>query len=218
VNYPYGPHGQGFPRQPGYPQEPGYPQQPTYPQQQGYPPQGGYPGGPQPYPPPQALRTSPSAVTAVIAAVLAGLGGLANFFGGLVAAFGLAAIMAEATSNNSTAVTDGAWTGLVAIVVLNILSGLLLLIGTVMLLLRKMSSRWLVVAGCAVSILSTLVNFTMVPSSIGEYGYDRGVGPDLVGATFAIATIVLVLLPSTTAWIRAKRNSVAPQHYPPYPR
>ncbi|QRY52722.1 hypothetical protein [Mycolicibacterium septicum] len=161
MSNPYGSYGQGFPPQP-YPQ-PGFPQQPY------------------------AAAQKPSGVTGIIAGVLAGLGGLANFVGGI------------------------------AITVLNVVSGLLLLIGTVMLLLRRMVGRWLVVTGCAVSILSTLINLTLLPSFIADYEYDRGVGPDLVGVMFAITTIVLVLLPSTTAWIKARQYPVAPQFYPPYP-
>jgi hypothetical protein len=214
VNYPYGPYGQGAPGQPGYPQQ-SYPQQgypqPGYPQQ-GYPQHNGFPGGNQ-YPPMQP--PAPSGATAITAAVLAGLGGFAHFFGGLIAAFGLATIMSEMTADSSAAIGDGAWTWLVTIVVLNVVSGLLLLIGTVLLLLRKVAGRWLVIAGCAVSILSTLINFSLTPSNIGDYEYNRGVGPDSVGLFFAVATIVLVVLPSTAAWISAKRNVAAPPYYPP---
>lgn len=220
MNSPYGPYGHGFPgQQPGPPQAPGYPPpqfnyppQQGYPQQ-GYPPQAGYPGG-YPYQPPQSPK--PSGATAIVAIVLAGLGGVANFFGGLVMAFALAAIRADATTSSSSAVSDGAWAPLVMVTMLNVVCGVLLLTGTVMLLLRKMVGRWLVVTGWAVTMLSTVVSFTLVPSNIGEYEYDRGAGPDAVGLVFAIATVVLVLLPSTAAWIQAKRNPPAPQYYPPY--
>ncbi|MGV0743476.1 hypothetical protein [Mycolicibacterium sp. XJ870] len=227
MTYPNGPYGQGIPEQPGYqppayPQQPGYPggQQPGYPQHPGYPPHPGYPQPgypPQPYglQPPQSA--SPSGVSGITAGVLAGLGGFANFFGGLLMAFGLAAIMGESTLESSPAVTDGGWTWLVAVVMLNVVCGLLLLIGALMLLLRNIIGRGLVIAGCSVFILSTLINFMLVPSTIGDYEYDRGTGPDLVGLMFAITTLVLALVPSTTAWIQAKRNPVAPQYYPPYP-
>lgn len=213
MNYPYGPYGQGSPGQPGYPQQPGYPpQQPNY-QQQGYPQQPGYPGA---YPYQPVPPAKPSGATAITAIVLAGLGGVANFFGGLLMAFGLAAIMGDSTFQNSSAVTDSAWAALVAIVMLNVVCGLLLLIGTVMLMLRKMVGRWLVVAGCVVSGLSVLTSLAFVASTIGNYEYSRGAGSDLVGLMFAVVTLVLVLLPSTTAWLQAKRNPVAPQYYPPY--
>lgn len=211
MNYPYGPYGQGHPgQQPGHPQQPAYPPPPPGYPQQGYPPQAAYPGG-YPYPPPQPA--SPSSATAIIAIVLAGLGGVANFFGGLLMAFSLAAIMADATASSSSAVSDGAWTWLVMVTMLNIVCGVLLLTGTVLLLLRKMVGRWLVAAGCGVTVLSTLVSLALVPAKIGDYEYDRGAGPDSVGLLFAITTAVLVLLPSTAAWIQAKRNPPAPPYY-----
>ncbi|MGV0781117.1 hypothetical protein [Mycolicibacterium sp. XJ775] len=210
MTYPNGPYGQGLPGQPGYPQQPGYPPpQPGYPQQPGYPPPG-YPQ--QPYGMPPSAPVPPSGVTGIIAGVLAGLGGLANVVGGLFMAFGLSILIGETSD-----AAGSAWTPLVAITGLNIVAGVLLLIGTVTLLLRKMIGRWLVAAGCSASILSTLINLTWTPSAIADYEYDRGVAADLVGVIFPIATLVLVLLPSTAAWIRAKQNPIAPQPYPPYP-
>lgn len=199
MNYPYDPYGQGFP---GH--QPGYPPPQTYYPQQGYPYQ---PAQPAP----------PSGTTAIIAIVLAGLGGVVNFFGGIVMAFSLAVIMDDATATSGL-VSDRVWTWLVVITILNVLCGVLLLTGTVTLLLRKMIGRWFVVAGCVATLLATLVSLALVPSSIGEYEYNRGIGPDAVGLLFALATVVLVLLPSTAAWIQAKRNPPAPQYYPPYPR
>ena len=210
MTYPNGPYGQGLPGQPGYPQQPGYPPpQPGYPQQPGYPPPG-YPQ--QPYGMPPSAPVPPSGVTGIIAGVLAGLGGLANVVGGLFMAFGLSILIGETSD-----AAGSAWTPLVAITGLNIVAGVLLLIGTVTLLLRKMIGRWLVAAGCSASILSTLINLTWTPSAIADYEYDRGVAADLVGVIFPIATLVLVLLPSTAAWIRSKQNPIAPQPYPPYP-
>lgn len=214
MTYPNGPYGQGSPDQSGYPQQPGYQQQPAFAPQPGYPPPPGYPQ--QPYGLPPAPPTSPSGVTAIIAGVLAGLGGLANFFGGLAMAFGLS-VLIDGSSEVAGSAAWGGWTPLIAMTTLNILAGLLLLSGTVTLLLRKTIGRWLVAAGCAVSILSTLINLTWTPSAIADYEYDRGVGADLVGVIFPIVTLVLVLLPSTAAWIRAQQNPTAPQPYPPYP-
>lgn len=204
MNYPYGPYGQGFPGQPGYPQQPGYPGgQPPY------PPQGGYPGGQPPYYPlTPAPSAPPSAVTGIIAAVLSGLGGLVNVGCGLLAFLGLATMISESPYD----IGSGEWTGVIAIVMLNIVAGVLLSVGTVMLLLRKAASRWIVVAGCAVSIVSSLISLSL-PSTFAEYQYS-GKGADVVGLLFPIATIVLVLLPSTAGWIQAKRNGAPhPPHW-----
>ncbi|OKH84313.1 hypothetical protein EB75_05225 [Mycobacterium sp. ST-F2] len=212
MTYPQGPYGQGFPGQPGPPQQPGYPgypqqgypPQPVY--QQGYPQPGAYPGG---FPPPPT-PAAPSGGTAVTAGVLALLGGLTHFFGGSAQALGLSAMMRESA-------TDSGWGSLIAITTLNIISGAFLLAGALTLLMRKPVGRWLITAGCGISILSALINFTLTPDSIGDYSYSRGIGADMVGVLFAIATIVLALVPSTTAWIQAKRNPVAPQYFPQYP-
>jgi hypothetical protein len=164
------------------------------------------PGGQQPYPLTPAPR-SPGAATGIIAEVLSGLGGLANVVGGLLATFGLAAMISESTYD----IGSGAWTGLIVVTMLNIVAGVLLSIGTVMLLLRKMTSRWIVVAGCAVSIVSSLISLSLA-STIAEYQYG-GKGADVVGLVFPTVTIVLALLPATAASIRAKENG-AP--HPPY--
>ena len=209
MTYPQGPYGQGFPGQPGYQQQPGYPQgyppQPLY--QQSYPQQAGYPGM---FPPP-GPPSSPGGGTAITAGVLALLGGLTHFFGGLAQALGLSAIMRESAA-------DVGWGSLITVTTLNIIGGALMLAGALALFLRKKAGRWLIASGCGISILSALINITLTPESFGEYSYSRGVGADLVGVFFAIATIVLALLPSTTAWIQAKRGPVAPQYFPPYPQ
>lgn len=204
MTYPQGPYGQGFPGQPGYPQQPGYPPQPVY--QQGYPPQAGYPGGF----PPAPMQPQPSGGTAIGAGVLALLGGLTHFFGGSAQALGLATIISESP-------TDHGWGSLIAVVTLNIIAGAFLLPGALTLLLRKQIGRWLIAAGCGISILSALINFTLTPDSIGEYSYGRGIGADLVGIVFAVVTIVLALVPSTTTWLAAKKHPVAPQYFPQYP-
>ncbi|MCP9274956.1 hypothetical protein [Mycolicibacterium arenosum] len=188
MNYPNGPYGQGFPvQQPGN-QQWGYPQQQPY----GYPP---------------APPAAPNGATGIIAGVLAGLGALVNVVGGIFMAIGLTAV------SDSSLGESGFWGGLMAVALLNVTAGVLLVPGTVMLLLRKMIGRWLVVAGCAVSIVSSLMSLGMF-STMSAYTYGSS-GTNAVSVIFPIATLILVLLPSTTAWIRAKRTSAPPQHYPP---
>ena len=203
MNYPHGPYGQGFPgQQPGYPpQQPGYP-----PQQPGYPPYGGYQQ--LPLPPP-----APSGVTGIIAAVLAGLGAFTNLGAGLfglLAMIGLGALASEPAYATSDGV-GGAFVMLVFVVLLGIGAGLLLAAGTVMLLLRKMIGRWLIVGGCALTIVGSLISFGVAAAVTAPYGaYSGGNGFAILGLIFPIATLVLVLLPATTQWINAKRNPARP--------
>lgn len=205
MNYPYGPYGQGFPGQPGQqPQQPGYPPS-------GYPQQGGFPQ--QPYGMP---TTEPSSVTGTIAAVLAALGAVAGLGGGVLAAIGLAAV------SGMSGMSGGVYALLVAVVLFDFVFGLMIATGAVLLFQRKMLGRWLVVGACALAILSSLVSFGVsaaVVKASGYSTYSAGSGGvfNLVGLVFPIATLVLALLPSTTAWINAKPNPVAPQFYPSMP-
>lgn len=206
MTYPQGPYGQGFPGQPGYQQQPGYPPgyppQPLY--QQGYPPQTGYPGiFPPPGPP-----SSPGGGTAITAAVLAIFGGLLNFVMGLI---GFAKIIGMKADSPDT-FAGGSYPLALGFVLLGVAGGLLLLIGAIMLLRRTMVARWLVVGGCSLAFLAAMISFGL-RSAISEY---RGSG-SVLNLLFPILTIVLVLLPSTTAWIQARRGPVAPQYFPPYP-
>jgi hypothetical protein len=230
MNYPNGPYGQGFPQQPGPPQQPGYPphsgfpQQAGYPQQPGYPPQPGFPqqqGFPPPGYPPQGgfqpqpygmPSPEPSGATGIIAAVLAALGALSGLGGGAVGAFALA------VTGSDAGLTGGVHALLIVSVLFSVVFGLMIAIGAVLLFQRKMLGRWLVVGACALAILSTLITFGVgITAEADVYGsYSGGAVFNLFGLVFPIATIVLAMLPPTTAWINAKPNSVAPQFYPPY--
>lgn len=217
MNYPYGPYGQGVPGQPGQPQ-PGFPQQAGYPQPpgfpppgfppQGFPPQGGYPHQPYGMPSPE-----PSGVTGTIAAVLAALGAAAGLGGGLVAAIGIAA------TGTDSSLSGGVYAVLIALILFNFVFGLMIAVGAVLLFQRKMLGRWLVVGACALAILSSLISFGVTAAATSEsYGSYAGSGVfTLFGLIFPIATLVLAMVPSTTAWIQARPNPVAPQFYPPYP-
>ena len=106
------------------------------------------------------------------------------------------------------------------VAVLNLVAGVLLASATVMLLLRTMIGRWPAVAGCSASIVSCLISAGMFASMSG-YTYNSS-GTNAFSVVFPIATLMLVLLPSTTAWIQAKRLPVpAPYHpspvYPHHP-
>ncbi|WP_458318225.1 hypothetical protein [Mycolicibacterium brisbanense] len=220
MSYPNGPYGQGFSgQQPGYPQQPGYQQQGYpplgYPQQQGYPQQPGFGGGYQPPAMPPLAPASPSGGTGITAGVLAGLGALANLGAGIFGLIGLAAINSDSTLGSSE-LSGGVSALLVVSVLLGVVVGVVLLAGSIMLLQRKMLGRWLVVAGCAMTIVSSLITLGLSAAVTARYGYYGGGGFAVLGLIFPVGTLVLSLLPSTTAWIRAKSNLAVPQPYSPF--
>ena len=214
MNYPYGPYGQSHPQQPGYPQQ-GYPQQPGYPRQ-GYPqhnyPQQGYSGGYQ-YPP--VRPAGPSGGTANAAAVLAGLGTFAML------GFGMLLLAAAGSPDRDPAWGDtpsrSSNAGDVIFVIVGlavIVAGIMLAVGAVTLYQRRMVGRWLVVAGCAIAILTSLLFMILFVALLGDAaaaGLALAINfPVLLGVVFPILTLVLALRPSTAEWIRARPNVPAP--------
>lgn len=192
VTYPNGPYGQGFPGQPGYPQ------QPVWPQHSGYP-QPGYPGV---YPPPPA---GPSGATAIFAGLLALPGGIIGLILGGVSTFSFFLSSQEDRS---------AWLYLLPLICFGY--GLSLLVGAFSLFRRNTIGRLLIAGGCAVVIVLAIV-VTVGGAFVRPHSDLDSVGvPVIVGIVFPILTLVLSLLPSTTRWIEAKPNPIAPQYYPPY--
>lgn len=194
-----------------------------------------YPQYPQPgaYPAPPAAPAQPSGGTAITAGVLAALGGLLGLGLTAVSLFFLIAIASIGSNfdHSDLELLDSIFgvlaIGMVAVVIIGFVLGtllsVLLIAGAVLLFRRKMLGRWLVVSGCAVAIVSNLMTsvFTTAVTSDGRYSPESVVSA-FVGLAFPIVTMVLVLLPSTTAWIKAGQSQAAPQqlpqhaYYPPY--
>ncbi|MFV8265196.1 hypothetical protein ACNQR9_19005 [Mycolicibacterium peregrinum] len=204
MTFPNSPFGQGFPDQAGY--------QPPYTQQPGFPPvlgqQPGYPGQQ-----PQAQTSGqPSGVTGTIAAVLAALGALAG------AAVGTGQFFDWMLSTGLHNLSSSTYVVEIVATVITFTSGLVLLVGSILLFQRKLIGRIVVVIGCSLALLSGLGLFVAVDAFQDDYPGAPDASPlSLVSLVFPIATIVLTLVPSTTAWIRAKQNPVAPQPYPQNP-
>lgn len=189
-----------------------------------------YPQYPQPgaYPVPPAAPAQPSGGTAITAGVLAALGGLLSLGITAVSLFFLIVIASIGSNFDRSDVEflDSIFgvlaIGLVAVVIIALVLGtllsVLLIAGAVLLFRRKMLGRWLVVSGCAVAIVSNLMTsvFTTAVTSDDWYSPESVVSA-LLGLAFPIITMVLALLPSTTAWIRAEQNRSAPQYFPQYP-
>ncbi|RSN65889.1 hypothetical protein DMH01_05945 [Amycolatopsis sp. WAC 04182] len=160
---------------------------------QQYPPQGYPPPGA--YPPPGMVR-QPSGATAIIAGILAILGGL-WFLAGL--------------ASNIIELSHYVISFLVVGAALDLVSTALLLGGGIMLLLRKRAGRVLTVIGAASSI--GFVALTFLLRAIGSHFYFSYGGVTLhfgfgwllfVVLIPAIATLVLALVPSTARWLAAK--------------
>ena len=189
-----------------------------------------YPQYPQPgaYPVPPAAPAQPRGGTAITAGVLATLGGLLSLGITAVSLFFLIVIASIGSNFDRSDVEflDSIFgvlaIGLVAVVIIALVLGtllsVLLIAGAVLLFRRKMLGRWLVVSGCAVAIVSNLMTSVFTTAVTSDDWYSpEGVVSALLGLAFPIITMVLALLPSTTAWIRAEQGRAVPQHFPQYP-
>jgi hypothetical protein len=189
-----------------------------------------YPQYPEPdaYAVPPATSAQPSGGTAITAGVLATLGGLLSLGITAVSLFFLIAIatIGSQFKPSDYEILDSIFgvlaIGMVALVIIAFVLGMLLsallITGAVLLFRRKMLGRWLVVSGCAVAIVSNLMTsvFTSAVTS-DDWHASQSVVSAFVGLAFPIATMVLVLLPSTTVWIRAEPTRTVPHYFPQYP-
>lgn len=184
MNHPHGPSGDGSP---GQQPRPGFA---TY-------------HFPEPVPQPP-----PSGVTGIMAVAFAGLVAVACLGVSLLAFLGLIGVSLLDTDSRvqtSVGISGSVLPVLILGILLTFVAGLLLAAGTVKLAQRKMAGRRLVVGGCGVTIAANLLSLGYAASATGPY--ISGGTFALLGLIFPMATLVLVLVPSTTAWITAKRKS-----------
>jgi hypothetical protein len=166
-------------------------------------------GEPQPEEAPASPGVSPSGIGAIITAVLAGIGALLTLSNGIAGLSGLAALAGDAGLRTLALRTPGALTLTVLATLLSVACGLLLLAGTVALLRRKMIGRRLIVSGCVLIILGSLISLGLNLATTARYGSYGISGLAILSLVLPIATLVAALLPSTAAWIRAKQDLVA---------
>lgn len=227
-----------------------YPQYPGGDQSSG----GQYPGGQ--YPGGQYPGTVPShpgyadgeppasGGTAIAAGVLAILGGLWAIFQALAAFTTGAALQSEMT-NSGLSPTEAAevermmpdWltTASIGTGAAQILTAILLLVGPILLFLKKSVGRWMVVAGCVLAIASAVAAYIMVDIFMSEMirlveerSGDAGGAEGMAGimtaagaigafivAIPAIVTIVLALVPPTGRWCAQGKRKAAPAAYGP---
>lgn len=188
MNYPYGGYDYGYPPQP-------YPQQyAPYPQ----------------YPPPPR----PGGGTAITAGVLALLGGLVGALSSVAAGISLAAV--------GSSVTDGMSDNVKIVLIVGLAVGglttLFLLLGSLLLFLRRTSGRVLVILGCLGALAGSAVSLVTTAGVASDLGEVEGMGSALgvsLGVTaamslFPLLTLILAAVPATGRWI-ADRNT--PRYY-----
>ncbi|WP_158888626.1 hypothetical protein [Amycolatopsis anabasis] len=169
---------------------------PQYPGAPGYPPpQAGYP-----YP---AMPRKPSGGTAITAGVLAVIVGLWHLVG-------LVRTVVHLVGHRFFL------PGLIIPTVLSLVLAVLVLLGALLLFLRKPAGRFLVITGAALGILYGLVILVLDLTDARLGGLRFGMTLEsLLAHLFEVAVLVLACLPPTGRWVR---HRVLPTGYPtPYP-
>lgn len=154
-------------------------------------------------------EAAPGALTAIITAVLSGIGALLTLSNGIIGLSGLAALAGDTGLRTLALRTPGALALTVLATLLSVVCGILLLAGTVALVRRKMIGRRLIVSGCVLIILGSLISLGLSLATTARYGSYAISGLAVLSLILPIATLVVALLPSTAAWIRAKQDLVA---------
>lgn len=197
---------------------------------------GGWPQ--QPYQPPYGALPpqQPSAVTAIIAAVLSFLGAAANIIGPLFAILGVGVLAAVASDSDFE---FPGWYYPITIIssIVQLVAGIGLVVGGIMLLRKTNTGRMIIAISCAGVIVVSILGI-ISGAALTSWAEDRldgadltgsvatNVGVSVVGLIFPIATLVLALLPATRQYCEgANRNSpfgagypqAPPQQYPPAP-
>ncbi|AIY49030.1 hypothetical protein [Mycolicibacterium fortuitum] len=166
------------------------------------------PGETQLEEPTAAPGSSTSGTTAIITAVLAGIGALLTLGNGIAGLSGLVALFGDAGLRTLALRTPGPLALTVLATLLSVACGLLLLAGTVALLRGRMIGRRLIVGGCGLIILGSLISLGLnlaTTARSGSYGIS---GLAILSLVLPVATLVLALLPSTTNWLLAKQDPV----------
>ncbi|GAC68423.1 hypothetical protein [Gordonia soli] len=157
-----------------------------------------------------------SGATAIAASVLSFLGALASAIGVISLLF---VILVALGIDGADQYFPGWFVALLAVVaVINIVVAGLLVGGGVAVLRRSMVGRTLIASGCAIYLVSglalTISQYAFL-SQLDTTGADVGVGGILgqvAGVVFPLITLVLVLVPSTTAWINDRPADTAPAY------
>lgn len=95
--------------------------------------------------------------------------------------------------------------------------GILLLVGGIQLFRRKPSARWLIITGCAIDIAYIIIEYVAVRVWASHYENDIVLGGPVllaIGLIFLIATVVVTLTNSASAWVSNSAAAANPQPVP----
>ena len=197
------------------------PQQPAQPGQYGY-----YAPPPQPYPayPP---TPSPSGGTAITAAVLAILGSVAQGLGAL-ALFAELGSLSSAEWDQAREFLPGWWRPYVTFSgFLGLAVAVALLVGGILLFLRRDGARKVIATCCVVVIVAAIAELFFaldMKNTLDKEGYSglfnmgEAAAKALGGTVFPLATLILVLVPASKRWCQARNagQPSGPAAYPSY--
>jgi hypothetical protein len=201
-----------------------YPPPATFPPPASYPPPSPYAAATHPVSPPnyqippaaapQFATGSPSGATAIIAAVLALLGGALRAFYSFGLIQGLY-YLSQIPGDLGSYVDDSVFVRLVIYSVASVAATAALLLGGVLLLSRKRAGRALIVIGCILVIAEAVLTWVAAASfmqSLGMLGSGTLDGALNFGASTAVIaalsigapllTTILALAPATARWCR----------------
>ncbi|WP_433197452.1 hypothetical protein ACQP1G_01040 [Nocardia sp. CA-107356] len=161
----------------------------------------------EPYPP--APLPPASGGTAITAGVLACIGSAGQLLGGGVTiVLGVTGLGTDLADYDSTGLFAQHWFKAYALVtgVLALITAILLGVGAIMTFTRKPLGRALVVAGCAVVVITGIAEHVVTLRYTTTGGGAAAIGSGvsgLIGLVFPIATTVLALIPPTTRWLNS---------------
>jgi hypothetical protein len=163
-------------------------------------------------------QPSPSVATTIIAGVFAILSGLYQGFQAFV--YGMIIAVTSPLASESFGDTDFIFTLLTSLTVGSALAAILLIVGAILLLVRRLFGRWLVAIGCALTIVISVVPVVLtriwlddVYSGVGADLHSIYAGMDsflvvsmILWIAVPVVIVVLAFLPSTRRYCTTPKS------------
>jgi hypothetical protein len=190
----------------------------------GHQAQPGFPAHPGFVDPPRQASGG-TAITAGVLAILGGLWALVSMIGGFAIASLDSSDLDYSTYNSVDGYSSGTysvpdWLGTYGIILalVNLVVAVLLIVGAILLFMKKSAGRFMVAAGCGIVILIGVTG--IIVGAVMSADIEGGMGGAAIGGVIgfvalvpAIATLVLALVPPTGRW--CAQNQAQPVGYPP---